>query len=185
MKEIVRCKPCGYVGEVNMMGDTCPACGASSKFFEPYKDKMKPNRRKILKLDMHPIAVHFPQTICVFIVQFVLLNIVFPDFKAHIISEFILILSVILPLAVLGAFVSGLIDGKIRFKKLGTRLLVRKIILASAMTLCSVGLAILVIMLDYTFNTKLIILAISAIILLFAILLGRIGKGLMYAEMPG
>jgi len=185
MKELVRCKPCGYVGEKSKMGDTCPACGVSHKLFEPYKDRMKPNRRKILDLDLHPIAVHFPQTIAVFILQFVLLNIVFPDFKAHEVEAFIVFLSVLLPFSVFGAFVSGIIDAKVRFKKLSPRALVGKIIWGSIMIVTSTAVALCATMIEYDNTAKYLILGTSIITMAIAVWLAVVGKKLMYSEMPG
>lgn len=185
MKELVRCKPCGYIMEKDKLGDECPACGVSSKVFEPYKDRMSEKRRKFLDLDLHPIAVHFPQTIAVFIMQFVLLNIVLPDFKSQEISAFVLFLSVLLPFSVIGAFVSGVIDGKLRFKKLSTIALRRKIIIGSAMILSSIAVALIAVLYDYTFASKIGILVSSIVTLALAISLAVTGKKLMYAEMPG
>lgn len=185
MKELLRCKPCGYIGTVKEMGDECPACGVSSKAFEPYKDRMSPVRRKFLDLDLHPIAVHFPQTIAVFVLQFVLLSIVFPDFKTEKISEFIIFLSVLLPFSVIGAFISGVIDGKLRFKKLSTRALRKKILLGSFMIISSIGVPLVAVFTEFTIVSKIIILAASMVTLLLAIGLAVTGKKLMYAEMPG
>ena len=69
------CKPCGFVMKESELQDLCPACGLPKKVFEHYKDRMSPGRRKILGLDMHPIAVHFPQTVLVFLLQALILNV--------------------------------------------------------------------------------------------------------------
>lgn len=185
MKELVRCKPCGYVGEKSKMGDTCPACGVSHKYFEPYKDRMSEKRRKILDLDLHPIAVHFPQTIAVFILQFVLVSLIFPDFKAQEIEAFILFLSVLLPFSVFGAFASGVLDAKIRFKKLSPSALVAKMIWGSVTIISSVAVAICAVFLEFDTTTKLAILGTSLVTMAVAIWLAVIGKKLMYSEMPG
>lgn len=185
MKELVKCKPCGYIMEKDKLGDECPACGVSSKVFEPYKDRMSEKRRKFLDLDLHPIAVHFPQTIAVFILQFTFLTIILPNFKPVEISAFVLFLSVLLPLSVIGAFVSGVIDGKLRFKKLSTIALRRKIIIGSAMILSSIIVACIAIFFDYSLSSKIGIFVASIITLALAISLAVTGKKLMYAEMPG
>lgn len=184
MKELVRCKPCGYIMEAGKY-DTCPACGVSSKVFEPYKDRVSHKRRQLLNLDLHPIAVHFPQTIAVFILQFTIINIAFPSFKSIQIEAFITFLGFLLPLSVLGAFVSGIIDAKIRFKKLTTKALRLKIILGTGMLVSSIFVPILFFYFENTLTIKFAILVNSLMTLLLAVFLGLIGKKLMYAEMPG
>lgn len=185
MKELIRCKPCGYIDEENKIGEFCPACGASIKYFEPYKDKMKPNRRKILNLDMHPIAVHFPQTISVLILFSLLFNFVLPKIMTQEILAFIYILAVLLPFSVIGAFISGLIDGKVRFKKFKGRKLKHKIIMGSIMIISSTVVAFAAVMIDKHSLSKTIVLSGNLVSLILAILLAQIGKKLMYAEMPG
>jgi uncharacterized membrane protein len=41
--------------------------------FEPYVEKISPKRKRILSLDLHPIAVHFPQA---FIISIFVLSLV-------------------------------------------------------------------------------------------------------------
>ena len=65
MKTMIRCKACGYIMEGGKLGDKCPACGAPKTAFEPYTDPMAAPRRKMLNLQLHPIAVHFPITFAV------------------------------------------------------------------------------------------------------------------------
>lgn len=165
--------------------DTCPACGVPSKVFEPYKDRVSHKRRQLLDLDLHPIAVHFPQTIAVFILQFMLINIVFPHFKSSEILSFTTFLSVLLPLSVFGAFVSGVIDAKIRFKKLTPSALRKKIYLGSVMLLSSIAVPIFFLLFEKTLVIKLIIVFNSLVTLGIATILALLGKKLMYAEMPG
>ncbi|MBK8806640.1 MAG: rubrerythrin [Bacteroidales bacterium] len=190
MAQLMRCKPCGYIISEDKLGDTCPACGVPSKVFEPYKDRVSPERRKILDLDLHPIAVHFPQTLAVFIAQIVLVNLIFPEFKPTEIKSFVQFMALLLPFAVVGAFLSGIIDGKARFKKLKTTALTRKIIFGSMMIISS-GLVTLFSFnmpdgaLEYNTIQKIIILLSSSVTLAIAIYLAVIGKKLMYAEMPG
>ena len=61
MKELVRCKSCGFVMEKGKLHGKCPACGVPDKMFEPYSEKIAPFRKFMLSLDMHPVLVHFPQ----------------------------------------------------------------------------------------------------------------------------
>jgi len=182
---LVKCKPCGYITDESKLGDVCPACGVSSKLFEPYKDKVSAKRRKLIDLDLHPIAVHFPQTIAVFIFQLIIVNMMFPSFKGYEITLLIQFLSILLPFAVFGAWISGIIDGKIRFKKLKTPALVKKIILGTSMLITSILVPIFALNYEFTISTKILILISSGVSLGIAIQLAVIGKKLMYAEMPG
>jgi len=184
MKEMVRCKPCGFIMEAGKY-DTCPACGVSSKVFEPYKDRVSHKRRQLLDLDLHPIAVHFPQTIAVFIFQFMLINIIFPHYKSDEILNFVQFLGILLPLAVFGAFVSGVIDAKIRFKKLSPSALQKKMYWGTAMFLTSMAVPIFIVFFDKTLAIKLIILLSTGLTLGIATILALMCKKLMYAEMPG
>ena len=61
-EELVRCRPCGYVMKASDLGDVCPACGLPRNVFEPYREKVSPNRLFLLSLDIHPIAIHMSQT---------------------------------------------------------------------------------------------------------------------------
>jgi rubredoxin len=44
MKELVRCRPCGFVMDADKLGDVCPACGLPRKVFEPYRERVSLNR---------------------------------------------------------------------------------------------------------------------------------------------
>ncbi len=57
----LKCKACGYIIDEKKLGDVCPACGVPRKAFEPWTDDMSPRRRVLLTLNLHPIALHFPQ----------------------------------------------------------------------------------------------------------------------------
>lgn len=186
MKELLKCKPCGYIIRKEKLGDVCPACGVSSKVFEPYKDRVAPKRRFLLDLDLHPIAVHFPQTIAVFIMNCALVAMVFPNFKAHEISEFVKMLAILMPISVFGAFVSGIIDGKLRFKKIDTLAHRRKIVVGSIMILVSLLITYVAVTFSFAdMNVKVSIFVISCVALALAISLALTGKKLLYCEMPG
>ena len=74
------CRPCGYVLKESELGDVCPACGLPRKVFEDYKERMSPGRSKILQLDLHPIAVHFPQSMLVLSLLALIINLLNPYF---------------------------------------------------------------------------------------------------------
>jgi hypothetical protein len=79
MKELVRCKPCGYVMEAGKLKDVCPACGMPAKAFEPYRERVAINRLFVLSLDLHPIVIHMSQTFVIMIPLLIFFTRLFPD----------------------------------------------------------------------------------------------------------
>lgn len=179
------CKPCGYVMKESELQDVCPACGLPKKVFELYKERMSPGRRKILSLDLHPIAVHFPQTVLVFLLQALLLNLIFPAFVPEVLIGTARFTAVAFPFVVFAAFVSGLIDGKLRFKSVTTPILKKKIIYSSIMFAASVFTPFLAWNGIEDTQTKLLLLLSGVIAITCAIVLGHAGKGLMNIGMGG
>lgn len=179
------CRPCGYVMKESELGDVCPACGLPRKVFEHYKERMSPGRRKILGLDMHPIAVHFPQTTLIFGLQALLINLIFPDFFPEVLLGTARFTAFIFPFTVIGAFVSGLIDGKFRFKSLDTPILKKKINWSIIMTIASIASPIIAWNGIETLQTKLLLMLTGSIALFCGIVLGHVGKRLMNIGMGG
>jgi len=181
MKELVRCRPCGYVMEKDKLGDVCPACGLPHKVFEPYREKVSLNRLMILNLDLHPIAIHLSQSFIALIPILLLNHIFFPDFyydESLVVLRFCI---AVLPLSLLVAFITGIIDGMTRFKSLKPPLLRNKILF---------GLLILLISLILWFapdpkTHASLFLLISLIGLCSAVILGLIGKKLLNVILPG
>jgi uncharacterized membrane protein/rubredoxin len=185
MSQLLRCKPCGYIIREKDLGQVCPACGMPKSAFEPYKENISPKRKFILSLDLHPIAVHFPQAFATILPIILILNILFTSYYAKeivIVSKF---LSVLLPFAVIGAIISGLIDGKVRFKKIRTPALIKKIIIGCIFLLFSVSICFISIFSDFGSRSKLYVLLLSVACVLCSIILGTIGKKLMYAKLKG
>jgi rubredoxin len=179
------CKPCGYVMKESELQDLCPACGLPKKVFEHYKERMSPGRRRILNLDLHPIAVHFPQTVLVFLLQALLLNLIFPNFVPEVLLGTARFTAAIFPFVVFAAFLSGLIDGKLRFKSVTTPILKKKIIYSSIMFVASIFTPFLAWNgIDET-NTKVLLLIAGTIAIICGIVLGHAGKGLMNIGMGG
>lgn len=185
MPQLVRCKPCGYVSREDKLGKVCPACGASLKAFEPYEDKVSPRRRFILNLDLHPILIHAPQTFAAILPLVVLVGILFPAFYASQVIAVAAFTALILPPAVLGAIFSGLVDGKVKMKKLTTPLLLRKIALGCCLLAVSSANAAIIIVGGFQPGTKLWVLFFSAASFVCAVLLGRTGKQLILPILPG
>ncbi len=142
MKKMVRCKACGYIMEEAKLGDVCPACGAPRISFEPYTDTVGEKRRRLLNFDLHPIAVHFPISFIVSVLVFSLASFLFSGQVADLLICTTKMLVLFLPLVVLLAFLVGLLDGMIRFRKIGkSHILKTKVVLGIILFVLSVGLA--------------------------------------------
>lgn len=179
------CRPCGYVMKESELGDVCPACGLPRKVFVEHKERMSLGRSKFLQLDLHPIAVHFPQTMLIFLVQALIINIIFPNFFPDVMLGTVRFTAFLFPLAVLGAFVSGLADGMLRFKTVKAPILKKKIIYSSIMLIASIFTPIIAWDGVENFQTKALLLIAGFIALFCAIVLGHAGKRLMNIGMGG
>ncbi len=182
MAKMMRCKACGYVAADAKIGDVCPACGLPRTVFEEFEDKISPKRKRIIDLHLHPIAVHFPQALATLVPLFIVAGwwILKPSLAIDVLNS-ARVLAVLLPFSVLGAIAAGIIDGKTRFKKLSTPLLVRKIVIGSVLLLLSVAVCVLVLLPNLGQWAVYAVLALSLACVGCEILLGNIGAGLMSA----
>ncbi|MCU0409307.1 MAG: hypothetical protein MUD02_10200 [Bacteroidales bacterium] len=128
MKELVRCRPCGFVMEADKLGDVCPACGLPRKVFEPYRERVSLNRLKILNLDLHPIVIHLSQSLVILIPVLAIVLNFFESFLPEILNPVFIFAVFVFPFTLALAIVTGVIDGLTRFKTLKTPLLRVKII---------------------------------------------------------
>ena len=185
MKELVRCRPCGYVMEADKLGDVCPACGLPRKVFEPYREKVSRNRLTVLNLDLHPIAIHFSQAFVGAIPLLFLFTTLFPNFYSAELTTVNLVMIVTLPLMMIVALLSGMIDGYTRFKTFNTPMLIRKLVLSGIITVLAFVASIIVIKNGLTpGNTYIVILLILGC-LACAVTLGLMGKKLLNVILPG
>jgi hypothetical protein len=184
---VVRCKACGYIMKAGKLGDRCPACGAPRTAFEPYTNPILGRRELILNLDLHPVAVHFPTA---FAVSLLILSVVSPFLTGDTQSLFIYtmkILAIAFPIFTLGAIILGLIDGKLRFRKIkNSRILKIKIIYGSFLLVFSAGLAVLIWLTGFTgIASILVTIVLAAGSVAFATVLGLLGKSILNAAFPG
>lgn len=180
MKELVRCKACGYVMEADKLKDVCPACGMSSKVFEPYRERVALNRLFVLSLDMHPIAIHLSQTF-VFLIPFMLLMTnFFPQLQPDLFRNVLTFSLYAFPLTLLAAVITGITDGLFRFKSLKPPLLRLKIVFSLCITILAITM-FFVARTDYEAITILLSLG----CLYFAVRLGLLGKKLLNVILPG
>jgi uncharacterized membrane protein len=171
--------------EESDLKDLCPACGLPKTVFETYAKKISPQRRFILEQHLHPIAIHFPQVFILLIVAMPLLSLIVSDPWR---SEFLVIAKwsiYALPLTVLGGFLTGLLDGNLRFKRLTTPLLINKMMVGLIFQLLSVAILAFYLLDGFVGNTLWMIVGLGVICTACAIYLGRKGSTMFDSIMPG
>jgi len=185
MDNLVICKMCKFVMSEDKLGDVCPACGLPRKNFEPFKDNRSAKRRFIMTLNLHPIAVHFPQAYAVIILPLLLAGLYLGlPFSDELIST-VRVLAVVLPFTVIAAFGAGLIDGKARFRRLITPSLVIKMVAGSFLLMFSVVIALIIIKYGLSSPGFYYVLFLDLGCIACQVVLGEVGKTLMSAHLPG
>ncbi len=185
MKQMMRCKACGYVMSEDRLGEKCPACGVSSKAFEPWTDPLSPRRRFLIDLDMHPIMLHFPQALSVLVPVLILADQLLPLPRGIEVTQAIRVLSILVFPAAAAAFAAGLVDGHSRFRKIGTPALIRKMVIGSVFLGTAFALS-LTAFLHYTVEPVRWTLFVLALVGLgLQVILAQIGKRLMCVFLPG
>jgi len=185
MSELVRCRPCGYVMRADKLGEVCPACGLPRKVFEPYREKVSSNRLLVLNIDLHPIVIHFSQTFVGAIPLLFLFTAIFPNFYSDELTIVNMVMIITLPLTMIAALFTGMIDGYTRFKTFNTPMLVRKIVLSVIITVLSVIASVIVISNGLTPENTIIIVLLILGCLVCAVILGLMGKRLLNIILPG
>lgn len=186
MKKIYKCRVCGYILDREDPPDICPACGVKGKIFEEYESPISKKRRKALELYIHPIMVHFPIAFVfsMLMISFLLCLNVFDEPSVFMAMREIIIW--ILPFAALFAALTGIVDGKLRFKRTNTPHLKKKLIMAGGFILIS---ALLLVMQEFFVLDKsvinVVILIFSMLLAVFAVLLGLIGSKLLESKVRG
>lgn len=181
MKELVRCKACGYVMEAGKLKDTCPACGLSAKVFEPYRERVAINRLFVLSLDLHPITIHLSQTFVFIIPVLLIVTNIFPDLNREMFSNVLLFSLYLFPLTLIAALATGILDGLFRFKSLKPQLLRLKLVFST----CIILLAVTLFFVANDGDNGLIAILLSLGCLYFAVRLGLLGKKLLNVILPG
>jgi len=185
MKTYIRCKVCGYIMDASHLKDLCPACGLPKTVFEAYTKKISPKRKFLLDQHLHPIAIHFPQVFILLVVLMPLLSLMVDD---PLRTEFLVVakLSIlVLPFTVFGGFVTGLLDGQLRFKKVTTPLLVNKMIVGIIFQILSIAIFGLYLLNGFAGNNIAIIVGLGVVSTGCAIYLGRVGSTMFDSILPG
>jgi hypothetical protein len=181
MKELVRCRPCGFVIEADKLGDVCPACGMPRKVFEPYRERVSRNRLVLLNFDLHPIAIHLSQALVIAIPILAILTNLFKQFQPEILKNVLIFSVFVFPFTLILAILTGIVDGLTRFKTLATPILRVKIIFSLIILSLSVALFFIAPQGNLFFLT--IVLSILALGAGFQ--LGLWGKKLINVILPG
>ena len=181
MKELVRCKPCGYVMEASKLKDVCPACGMPAKAFEPYRERVALNRLFVLSLDLHPIAIHLSQTFVFLIPGLIIFTKLFPDVKSELFAHVIQFSVYAFPLTLISAILTGILDGLFRFKTLTPPLLRLKILFSSIIVVLAASMFFVA--KDGNHGIATILLSVGCLIC--AVRLGLLGKHLIDVILPG
>ncbi len=181
MKELVRCKPCGYVMEADKLKDVCPACGMPRKAFEPYRERVALNRLFVLSLDLHPIAIHLSQTFVILIPALIIFSKLFPDVQYEVFSNVVKFSIYFFPLTLVAAVLTGILDGLFRFKTLTPPLLRLKIIFSSIIIV--LAFSMFFVAKNGNYGAATILLSLGC--LFCAVRLGLLGKHLIDVILPG
>lgn len=181
MKELVRCRPCGFVMDADKLGDVCPACGMPRKVFEPYRERVSRNRLVLLNFDLHPIAIHLSQSLVIAIPILVILTSFFKQFQPEILKNVLIFSVYVFPFTLILAIITGITDGLTRFKTLATPILRVKIIFSIIILILSVALFIVA----PRENLHALTLVLSILSLGAGFQLGLWGKKLINVILPG
>lgn len=181
MKELVRCRPCGFVIEADKLGDVCPACGMPRKVFEPYRERVSRNRLVLLNFDLHPIAIHLYQALVIAIPILTIVTNLFKQFQPEILKNVLIFSVFVFPFTLILAIITGIVDGLTRFKTLATPILRVKIIFS--LIILSLSVALFFIAPQRTLFVLTIVLSILALGAGFQ--LGLWGKKLINVILPG
>jgi len=172
--------------EAGKLKDKCPACNVPAKMFEEYTPNISEKRAAILDLDIHPVIVHAPQALA-------FLSLVFVAIFAFASGELrtglfwtLKVLSFCLPIVVLAAIASGILDGLTRFRKLKAIILKQKITLGIVFFVFASCMFVLSFFFDLNAALVLGLFAgANGICFIASSFLGLLGSSITNARFPG
>ena len=182
----MRCRSCGYVAAGGKLKDVCPACGVPRKMFEPWTDPVGGKRQALLEMNLHPMVIHFTVAFTASTFALSLFSLFFPRFLAGLATNMLVVMTAVLPLTVLAGWAAGMVDGRIRFRRLATPLLVRKAVMGGSVFLETLAAAVLL----FTFGlepgwVRIAIAVLLGLSLGAVAVLAKIGVSLLCARSPG
>jgi hypothetical protein len=182
----IRCTSCGFVVAEGTVKGVCPACGAPRKSLEPWTDPVSPKRRALLDLNLHPLVIHFTVAFAASAFALSLFALLFPGFLAGLATDVFVVMTAVLPLAVLAGWTAGIVDGRIRFRRSATPLLLRKMVMGGSVFVETLAAAVLLLVFGLDPVWVRIVIAILLGVALGAVaMLAKIGAGLVGAKLPG
>jgi rubredoxin len=186
MATMMRCSSCGYIVAEGKLKDACPACGVPRKMFEPWTDPVTARRRVLLEMNLHPLVIHFTVAFAASAFALSLYSLAFPRFLAGLATSVLVVMAAVLPITVLAGMAAGIFDGKIRFRRATTPLLVRKMVMGAAVFLETLAAAMLLftVGLDPVW-VRIVIAVLLGVALGGVAVLAKIGGGLRSAKLPG
>jgi uncharacterized membrane protein YvbJ len=185
MKNYLRCKACGYIIEEGRLKDVCPACGMPSKAFESYKQTINEKRLAALEKHIHPVLIHLVMSPTMLnIVLLLLVLFASGSFNSNlwVVIRFNIYL---LPFFTLIALLTGIYDGKLRFKKLTTPILKKKIILGSTFLVLTIIGALVLLGKQENLAINIVLLVIALLCMGLAGILGTLGSSIFGSKTPG
>ena len=182
MQQMVICKACGYIMAQSKVKDVCPACGVKAQLLVPHDERISDKRKRLLALDIHPIMVHFTQAYTATILALSLVALIVKAGWVERLTTVLIMLGYALPFTVVLAIAAGMYDGKIRFRKVTTPLLIKKITLGAVYFAFTCGVFMCV--LCQTLPLALIA-TLSGSAMVCASILGLWGVSLLNSRFPG
>ena len=184
MVNYIKCRVCGYVVREGKVGGVCPACGAPETAFEPHTLPISEARYKALRMHLHPVAVHFPQALSTLLVLALALGLlVGGDLQVSLYST-AQVLAGFLVLLTPAAIGSGLRDGKVRFKRLTTPALRKKVLLGGVFFAVALGNVLLVLLIPLEGTVPWLALVLGTGNVGLSVLLGLVGGSLLDSVLP-
>jgi len=183
MKKYIKCKVCGFIGEEGKIKKVCPACGAPITVFESHIYNISEKRLKILNLHIHPILVHFPQSLAFLSLVFIIIAFIA---QSRISEDFITaekILSIVLPVSLFLAIGAGMIDARTRFKNRFGPFIKQKILLGAIFLVSAMIASALINQEIFNVWGKASIVILSIISFLCSVMLGERGGRLLDAKL--
>jgi uncharacterized membrane protein len=153
---------------------------------ESWKDPVSEKRRLILRFDIHPIVDHFSVSFAASALVLALFVLAFPSLFQDQVTAILKGFTGVLPLAVIGSFLTGLVDAKVRFRRTNTPVLSSKKLIGAVFFVCSAAALFLVYAVGpYVVWVRIVDVGLLGVGVLCAVRLGRIGQGLLQAIFPG
>jgi hypothetical protein len=153
---------------------------------EPWSDPVGPRRRALLDLNLHPLVIHFTVAFAASAFALSLFALVFPGLLAGLATDVFVVMTAVLPLAVLAGWGTGVVDGRIRFRRAATPLLLRKMAMGGSVFVETLAAAVLLLVIGLDPVWVRIVVAILLGAALGAVaMLAKVGAGLAGAKLPG